>query len=117
MRDQITPRCAAWAFVATVMVVTVGGLGCNGDRRSVEQPQHMTHKTIQQVQEEHTGEWMALPGVVGTAIGQRDGQPCILILTASNTEQIRQKIPATVEGYAVVVQYVGEIRARPISRR
>ncbi len=71
----------------------------------------MAGKTIQQVQEEHTAEWMAIPGVIGTAIGQCEGKPCILILTASNTEQVRRKIPATVEGYPVVVQYSGEVRA------
>ena len=54
---------------------------------------------------------MAIPGVVGTAIGQDKGKPCILVLTASNTEQIRKKIPATVDGYPVIVQYTGEIRA------
>jgi hypothetical protein len=71
----------------------------------------MTGKTIQQVQEEHTDKWMAIPGVVGTGIGQCDGKPCILILTASDTEQVRQKIPSTVEGYPVVVQHIGEVRA------
>jgi hypothetical protein len=54
---------------------------------------------------------MAIPGVVGTAIGQDKGRPCILILTASNTKQVREKIPSTVEGYPVVVQFTGEIRA------
>ena len=72
----------------------------------------MAGRTIEQVQEEHTDAWMAIPGVVGTAIGQQDGKPCILVLTASSTEQVRQEIPSTVEGYPVAVQYVGEIRAR-----
>lgn len=71
----------------------------------------MTDKTIERVQEEHTNEWMAIPGVVGTAIGQCGGTPCILVLTALNTEQARQRIPASLEGYPVVVQYVGEMHA------
>jgi len=71
----------------------------------------MAGKTIQQVQQEHTDEWMAISGVVGTAIGQRKGRPCILVFTASNTEPVRQRIPPTVEGYPVVIQYTGEIRA------
>ncbi len=72
----------------------------------------MSGKTIEQVQQEHTETWMAIPGVVGTAIGQCEGKPCILVLTAANTDQVRRKIPATVEGYPVVVQYTGEIHAR-----
>lgn len=71
----------------------------------------MPTKTIEQVQQEHTAAWMAIPGVIGTAIGERKGKPCILVLTASNTEQVKKQIPATVDGYPVVIQYTGEIRA------
>jgi hypothetical protein len=71
----------------------------------------MPEKTIEQVQQQYTDTWMAIAGVVGTAIGQQNGKPCILVLTASNTDQIRKRIPATVEGYPVVVRYVGEVRA------
>lgn len=71
----------------------------------------MTQKTIEQVQQEHTDAWMAIPGVIGTAIGEHNGKPCILVLTASNTKQARARIPSTVDGYPVVVQYTGEIRA------
>jgi len=67
--------------------------------------------SIEEVLEQHTGDWMMIPGVVGTAVGQEDGKPCILILTASNTEQISQKIPSAIEGCPLVVRYVGEIRA------
>jgi len=77
----------------------------------LEKPGHMPEKTIEEIQEEHTDAWMAIPGVVGTAIGESHGKPCILVFTASNTEQVRKRIPATVEGYPVVVQYTGEIRA------
>ncbi len=72
----------------------------------------MPPKTIEQVQQKHTDAWMAIPGVIGTAIGQSEGKPCILVFTAANTEEVRRKIPLTVEGYPVVVQYTGEIHAR-----
>jgi hypothetical protein len=68
-------------------------------------------RTIEQVLNDHTDQWMAVPGVVGTAIGECKGKPCILILTAANTEQVRRRIPATVEGYPVVIQHTGEIHA------
>jgi hypothetical protein len=70
----------------------------------------MATKTIEQVQEEYTDEWMAIPGVVGTAIGSHDGKPCILILTAADTKPVRKRIPSRVQGYPVLVQYSGEIR-------
>lgn len=90
----------------------VNGSGCRSRPTNSELAQRMADKTIQQVQEEHTAQWMALPGVVGTALGQCEGKPCILVLTASHTEQVRQTIPSTVEGYPVVVQNIGEVRAR-----
>jgi hypothetical protein len=111
MRCAAAARCQRMAlFVAAALAVGVPG--CRNDRMNAEQRQTMGGKTIQQVQEEHTAAWMALPGVVGTAIGQCNSRPCILVLAAANTEQIRKQIPATVEGYPVVVQYTGEIRAR-----
>jgi hypothetical protein len=93
-------------------MLAANGTGCRYDRLRSEQGGHVAGKTIQQVQEEHTDAWMAIPGVVGTAIGQCDGEPCILILTASNTDQVRRQLPSVLEGYPVVVQHVGEIRAR-----
>jgi hypothetical protein len=98
--------------VIVAALFILGGLGCRNNRPRSEPTGRMADKTIQQVQEEHTDEWMAIPGVVGTAIGQCDGKPCILVLTASNTEHVRRTIPPTVEGYPVVVQYTGEIHAR-----
>lgn len=76
-----------------------------------EQARQMHDKTIEQVQQENTDAWMAIPGVIGTGMGQHKGKPCILIFTASNTEQVRRRIPSTVEGYPVVIQHTGEIRA------
>jgi hypothetical protein len=71
----------------------------------------MCEKTIQQVQEENTDVWMAIPGVVGTAIGTHKDKPCIVILTAVETERISRQIPSAIEGYPVVIRYTGQIRA------
>jgi hypothetical protein len=111
VEHQIAPRRVSLVFLVAVALVTVSGLGCNRDHASSGQTQRMAGKTIQQVQEEHTDAWMTIPGVVGTGIGQDKGKPCILVFTVSNTEQVKRKIPSTVEGYPVVVQYIGEVRA------
>ena len=87
-------------------------LGCSSETTGQkERRQDMLSKTIQQVQEEHTPAWMAMPGVVGTAIGEHDGRPCIKVFVARVTEELKTKIPATVEGYPVVLEPTGEIRA------
>ena len=106
------PTRGVLVLLVVAAFAAVIGSGCRDGAMNSGQTQHMTDKTIQQVQEEHTDEWMALPGVVGTALGQCQGKPCILVLTASNTEQVRQRIPSTVEGYPVLVQHIGEVRAR-----
>ncbi len=76
-----------------------------------EKGQTMPERTIEQVQEELTDAWMAIPGVLGTAIGLYEGKPCIKIFTSSKSQQLQDKIPSTVEGYPVIIEETGEFRA------
>ena len=70
----------------------------------------MTTKIIEEVLEEHTAELMAIPGVVGTGIGEFEGKPCIKVFVVENTEELTNKIPSQVEG-PIIVEDTGEIRA------
>jgi hypothetical protein len=64
----------------------------------------------------HTPELMALPGVVGTAESRMpDGRPCILVLLAKSTLELRAKLPRELEGWPVRLEVTGEIRAMPDS--
>jgi len=56
---------------------------------------------------------MGLPGVVGTALGESGGKPCILILVARKTSKVMNQVPATLDGYPVTVMETGEIKASP----
>lgn len=71
----------------------------------------MAARTIEEVLKENTDKWMSIPGVVGTAIGEFKGKPCIKIFVVKKTEELRKKIPSQVEGFPVVIQQTGEIRA------
>jgi hypothetical protein len=71
----------------------------------------MPGKTIEQVLNEKTDEWMAIPGVVGAAIGESKGKPCIRIFTSSKPDELHSNIPSTVEGYPVIIEQTGPIRA------
>ncbi len=73
----------------------------------------MTEKTIEEVLKEHTEELMSLPGVVGTAQGLCNDKPCIKVYVIEKTPELAQKIPDIIEGYQVVVEETGEIRALP----
>jgi len=71
----------------------------------------MPSKTIEQVLNERTNEWMAIPGVVGVAIGEFKGKPCIRIFTSARPQQLRAKIPPTIEAHPVIIEQTGPIRA------
>jgi len=86
------------------------GCSCTGPS-GLEKGQSMPERTIKQVQEEHTDEWMAIPGVEGTAIGLFEGKPCIKIFTSKKPQEVRAKIPSTVEGYPVIIEETGSFRA------
>lgn len=72
----------------------------------------MPDKTIEQVLAAHTAGWMSIPGVVGTAIGERAGEPCLRIMVVKKMPKVIEAIPDRVEGYPVDVVEVGMFRAR-----
>ena len=112
---KITPSCAALKIIMFSMGIIFLGSSLGGcaketrEERSGEK--EMAPRTIEEVLKEHTDEWMSIPGVVGTAIGKVEGKPCIKILVVQETEELTGKIPSEVEGFPVVIQETGEIRA------
>ena len=71
----------------------------------------MPAKTIKQVQEAHTEHLMSLRGVVGTAIGESEGKPCIKVFVTQKTAEIEKGVPKSLEGYPVVIEITGEFKA------
>ena len=71
----------------------------------------MPAKAIEEVQQEHTEEWMSIPGVTGTAIGEFERKPCIRVFVAEKTQEVMERIPSEVEGFRVIIDETGEIRA------
>jgi hypothetical protein len=69
-------------------------------------------RSIDEVLAAHTDSLMALPGVVGTAIGLCDGERCIKVFLADSTPDTKSRIPARLEGYRVVTEVTGTIRPR-----
>lgn len=68
-------------------------------------------RDILTVQEANIPTLMALDGVVGVAIGERDDHtPCIVIYVREMTEALRRKLPTSLEGHPVRVEISGEIR-------
>ena len=105
-------RIAMVAIGATFPMGAITGCSDGSTENHVE-GQKMTTRTIEQVLQEHTGELISLPGVVGVAQGLDDDKPCIKVLVIEKTVALEQKIPKVLQGYPVVVEQTGEIRALP----
>ena len=87
-------------------------LGCGAEAEiGPREEAPMPDKTIQQVLADHADSLMALPGIVGVAQGECSGQPCIRVFAANKTEELLKQIPSQIEGYQVVVDETGEIKA------
>ncbi len=102
------------SILLNIIAITIAGnvAGCSYTGSSdLEKGESMPERTIEQVQEAHTDEWMAIPGVEGTAIGLCEGKPCITIFSSSKPQQLKDKIPSTVEGYPVIIEETGAFRA------
>ncbi len=54
-----------------------------------------------------TNRVISKPGVAGTAIGQKDGKPCIKVYVESNDRKVLDGIPSVFEGFSVVVEGSG----------
>ena len=60
----------------------------------------------------HDKELLAIPGVVGVYVGTLEDRrtPCLRVMVARKTAESR-KVPQSIEGYPVVIEVTGEIRA------
>ncbi len=93
--------CSAFLFVFALV-----NIRCNsGGEKPMEQ------KPIEEVLKKYTDRLMAIPGVVGTGIGEFEGKPCIKVFVVKKTPEIEQKIPKVLEGYKVIIEETGEFRA------
>ena len=71
----------------------------------------MPNASIDEVMKKHTGELMAVPGVVGVGEGVSRGTACIMVFVAKKDAEALRRIPASLDGYPVRVEASGEFRA------
>jgi hypothetical protein len=92
-------------------VPLAGALMFGAQATCAKKERRMPSETIQTVLQRHTDSLMSLPGVVGTAIGECAGQPCIRVFVVKKTSPLVKKIPAMLEGFRVEIEETGAIRA------
>jgi len=58
----------------------------------------------------HSAGLLAIEGVVGVYEGSRaDGSPCLCVAVATNSPELRARVPAQVAGYPVEIVETGPI--------
>jgi hypothetical protein len=67
--------------------------------------------TVSEVKDKCTAELMVIKGVVGVGIGEQNGLPCIKVFLENGSAELKVKIPKTLEGYRVVTEVTGPIKA------
>lgn len=102
-----------FALVLCVATLWLPG-GCNDEAPKNSPPAvadstHVTAPNITDVLSRHTPKLMSIPGVVGTAQGEEDGRPCVIVYVKESGEAIKRAIPSSLEGFPVRIQAVGEI--------
>jgi hypothetical protein len=108
-------RVTRWTLALACVLAFAAG--CREE--SVREEDHVKHPTrpISDVLADHTPQLMTLPGV--TAVGESalpDGTPCIKVFLKRRDSEYSKRIPHSIEGYMVVTDVSGEIRALPDSR-
>lgn len=96
--------------LALFMAVLVAGLAACANIGGQEQAMA---KPIAEVQQQHAGKLMAVPGVAGIATGLDRGKSCLKVYVIEKTPELMRQIPRELGGYPVIVEETGEIRAMP----
>ena len=68
-------------------------------------------RTIKEIIHANAEELMSTPGVIGVGEGRlEDGTPCLLVLVVELSDDVRDRVPAKIEGYPVKIEVTGEIK-------
>lgn len=72
-------------------------------------------RSIEKVKADHEGQLMAIDGVQGVGIGQReDGDGLAIKIYVDNmTNDLKKKLPKQLEGHPVQIEISGEFHALP----
>jgi len=102
--------------LCSVLTVILLSIACSAAMRSpvnqTGQQESMTRKDINAVLRDHDKELLAIPGVVGVYVGllPDDKTPCLKVMVIKETEDLKRRIPKSIEGYPVLIEESGVIR-------
>ena len=102
--------------LCSVLTVILLLMACSATIQSqvnqTRQQESMTQKDINAVLRDHDKELLAIPGVVGVYVGllPDDKTPCLKVMVVKKTEDLKRRIPKSIEGYPVLIEESGVIR-------
>jgi hypothetical protein len=67
--------------------------------------------SIEEIQQKHQHELMRIPGVIGVGIGLDADESVLVVMVAKQSRTIKRKVPKELDGYRLVIQETGVIRA------
>lgn len=86
-------------------------IGYHSEQTGIESETVVSERDISLVMNDHVARLMGLEGVTGVGLGQTEEKtPCILILVIEESDEIKSKIPTTLEGHPVRLLESGEIK-------
>ena len=69
--------------------------------------------SIQEVKKQHEAQLLIMPGVVSVGIGlDKDGNQAIIVGLDGSHPDTEASIPATLDGFTVVIKTIGSIKAQ-----
>ena len=77
------------------------------ERATAQDTTSMSAPLITDVLARHTPDLMKIPGVVGTAQGEQDGRPAIIVYVKEETDSLVMAIPSSLEGFPVKLHSSG----------
>lgn len=104
-------KTALYIFIFTSITACVNMVN---DLRREEN--RMPEDKIVDVINRHSREMISIKGVEGIAEGRCNDKPCIKVYVNEKSPELSLKIPNSLEGYPVMIEETGEIKALPEKR-
>lgn len=103
------------SFIKTALYIFIftSITACVNTVNDVRREDRMPEDKIADVINRHSREMISIKGVEGIAEGRCNGTPCIKVYVNEKSPELNLKIPNSLEGYPVMIEETGEIKALP----
>lgn len=102
-------RLAMCVMLATVLASCTDNDKPRQERATAQDTTSMSAPLIADVLARHTPDLMKIPGVVGTAQGEVNGRPTIIVYVVEETDSLVMAVPSSLEGFPVKLQSSGRL--------